>query len=158
MDTLEVTMSSFVPAPDTAAPIFGRSRATNSAATYWKCHIGNRIHLAREMALGVGANNRPVLTREKLSQRLGISPKRLWEIEAGLLSIDGAEIALIAEALDIHPGWFFDDDALEAWSMTSRRTPSWLLANAIGRLSKGDRDLLETIAIRLDTPGTGERA
>lgn len=147
-----------VPATDSPAPIFGRSRATNSAATYWKCRIGNRIHLAREMALGVGANNSPVLTREKLSLRLGISPKRLWEIEAGLLSIDGAEIALIAEALDVHPGWFFDDDTLEAWSTTSRNTPSWLLANAIGQLSKGDRDLLEKITIRLDTRGTGDRA
>lgn len=147
-------MLSPVPAPDTPAPIFGRLRAHTSAATYWKCRIGSRIHHAREKAQGIGADNTPVLTREKLAQRLGISSKRLWEIEIGLLSIDGEEIARIAEALNVHPGWFFDDATMEAWSATSRGTPSWLLANVIGQLGRNDRDLLEKIAIRLDASNT----
>ena len=144
------------PVPDTPAPIFGRSRTQNSAGTYWKCRIGNRIHLAREKAMGVDANGAPLLTRETLARRLGFPAHRLWEIEMGLLAIDGAQIALIAEELDVHPGWFFDNASLEAWSATSRQTPSWLLANAIGQLDKGDRDLLEKIAIHLDTRHAGE--
>lgn len=137
-------------AADGPAPIFGRSRATNTAGTYWKCQIGKRVHLARERALGRDGGNRPVLTRDGLARKLGIGSRRLWEIEAGVLALDGVEIARIAETLDIHPGAFFDDAPLEHWKTTLRGTPAWLLATTIGQLEPRDRDLVEAIVIRLE--------
>ena len=139
------------PQSETLAPIFGKTRENARRGVYWKCKIGRRIHLAREQAEGRNKAHMANLTREVLAQRLGISPLRLWEIENGLLAIDATEIAQIAEALNIHPGWFFDDASWEDWSMTSiKQTPSWILAKTIGELERGVRDLLEQLVIRLD--------
>jgi transcriptional regulator with XRE-family HTH domain len=144
-------MPTSFPIPEKAAPIFGRTRVGTSPGVYWKCKIGRRVHLAREEAEGRNKAHIANLTRETLAQRLGILPQRLWEIENGLLAIDGAEIAQIAEALNIHPGWFFDDASWEDWSITSiRRTPTWILAKTIGELERGIRDLLEQLVILLD--------
>lgn len=150
MDTTEIAMSSLPAAADRPAPIFGRSRAHNGAGTYWKCHIGNRVHLAREKAWGRDAHNRPALTREALARRLDMPAQRVWEIEAGILPMDGAEIARVAEVLNIHPGSLFDESPMEHWAMTTRGTPAWLLATTIGQMDPRDRDLLEAIVIRLD--------
>lgn len=139
------------PIPEKPTPIFGRRRMSAHPGVYWKCKIGRRIHFAREEAEGRNNAHIANLTRETLAQRLGIQPKRLWEIENGLLAIDGAEIAQIAEALNVHPGWFFDEGSWEDWSTTSaRQTPSWILAKTIGELERGVRDVLEQLVICLD--------
>ena len=139
------------PIPEKPAPSLGRTHAGARAGVHWKCKIGRRIHLAREEAEGRNKAHSANLTRETLAQRLGILPKRLWEIENGLLAIDGAEIAQIAEVLNVHPGWFFDDTAWEDGAMTSiRRTPTWILAKTIGELERGARDLLEQLVILLE--------
>jgi transcriptional regulator with XRE-family HTH domain len=144
-------MPTSIPIPEKSAPIFGRARMGARPGVYWKCKIGRRIHLAREEAEGRNNIHIANLTRETLAQRLGIQTRRLWEIENGLLAIDAAEIAQIAEALNIHPGWFFDDASWEDWSMTSiEQTPSWILAKTIGGLERGVRDLLEQLVMRLD--------
>ena len=144
-------MPTSFPIPEKPAAIFGKTRAGTRPGVYWKCKIGRRIHLAREEAEGRSKVHNANLTREALAQRLGMPPQRLWEIENGLLEIDGGEIAQIAEALNVHPGWFFDDAPWEDWSMTSiRQTPSWILAKTIGELERGVRDLLEQLVIRLD--------
>ena len=149
---LERVMPTSSPIPEKSTPIFGRTRAGARPGVYWKCKIGRRIHLAREESEGRNEANIANLTRETLAQRLGIPPRRLWEIENGLLAIDGVAIAQIAEALNIHPGWFFDDASWDDWSMTSlKQTPSWILAKTIGELERGVRDLLEQLIIRLDT-------
>ena len=137
-------------AADGPAPIFGRFNARDHGGTYWKCHIGNRVHLARERAWGRDADNRPAMTRGILARKLGITAHRLWEIEVGILPIDGVEIARIAQTLDFHPGALFDDAPLENWKATSRGTPAWLMAATVGQLKKHDRDLVEAIVIRLE--------
>ena len=146
-------MSSHLALADGPAPIRGQSRARNGVRTYWKCHIGNRVHLARERIWGRDTNNRPAMTREALARRMDMRAQQLWEIENGISPVDGAEIARIAEALNIHPGGLFDDTPLEHWAMTSRGTPAWLLATTIGQMEQRDRDLLEAIVIRLDGRG-----
>lgn len=135
-------------AADDPAP--RRSRVRNGLRTYWKCHIGNRVHLAREKVWGRDAGNRPAMTREALAHRMDMRAQQLWEIESGISPVDGAEIARIAEVLNIHPGGLFDDSPLEQWAKTSRGTPAWLLATTIGQMEQRDRDLLEAIVIRLD--------
>ena len=158
MDTTEMTMSSMPAATDGPAPIFGRTRARTSAGTYWKCHIGNRVHLAREKAWGRDAHNRPALTRETLARRLDMPAQRLWEIEAGILPLEGAEIARVAEALNIHPGSLFDDAPIEHWAMTARGTPAWLLATTIGQMDLFVCVLLVVFVIRLDARRSGKPA
>lgn len=144
-------MPTSFPIPEKSAPVFGKTRAGTRPGVYWKCKIGRRIHLAREEAEGRNKVHIANLTREALARRLGMPPQRLWEIENGLLAIDGAEIAQIAEALNVHPGWFFDDASWEDWSMTSiGQTPSWILAKTIGELERGVRDVLEQLVICLD--------
>lgn len=134
-------------APDRAAPLSGRARTQTSTATYWKCQIGRRIQMARQAKAGLGVAQR--FGREGFARQVGILPARLWEIENGLLAIEGPEIAMIAEALGLHPGGLFDDRPLDIWSATARNTPSWMLAGTIGALAPRDRNLLEEIVLRL---------
>lgn len=135
-------------APDSPPAVVGRSRAQTSPRTYWKCQIGRRLHLAREKARAGAAHER--FGRSAFAKRLGISARQLWEIENGLVSIDAAEVALMAEALDVHPGSLFDDASVSpsATAQPSEKT-SWLLAKAIIKLRSQDRKLLEELLIRL---------
>ncbi len=133
--------------PETPAALFERPRAGASTATYWKCRIGRRIHLAREEAQGRNAGGIGRLTREKLAQRLGLPPRRLWEIENGLLGVDATEIALIAEALGVHPGYFFDQGPWSDW--TGNDGARSALAKTIGEMGAAARATLESLALYL---------
>lgn len=134
---------------DNGAPVFGRQRDTNRPAVYWKCHIGRRIHLARERAQAQDASAGK-LTREELGRRVGMSALRIWEIEQGLLAIDGSEIALLAEALNIHPGFLFDDSAWQDWVPVPCQAPSWMLAKTIAALGEVERGILEYLVLHFD--------
>lgn len=141
-----------IPIPETQAPIFPRPRSGTSASVHWKCQVGRRIHLAREEAGGRTEARTAKLTREVLAQRMAIAPRRLWEIENGLIGIDGSEIALFAEALHVHPGYFFDDGPWTQWSLTAeRRKPAWILSKTINELDRDERDLLEQLVIYFST-------
>jgi len=133
--------------PETPAPLFERPQAGASTATYWKCRIGRRVHLAREEAQGRNAGGSGRLTREKLAQQLGLPPRRLWEIENGLLGVEAAEIALIAEALGVHPGYFFDQGSRSDWTAGAR--PGGVLARTIGEMDDTTRTTLESLALYL---------
>jgi transcriptional regulator with XRE-family HTH domain len=135
--------------PETPAHLFERPRAGASAATYWKCRIGRRIHLAREEAQGRNAGGSGRLTREKLAQRLGLPPRRLWEIENGLLGVEAAEIAMIAEALGVHPGYFFDQGPWSNWTGNDGTRPGGALAKTIGEMGDASRAALESLALYL---------
>lgn len=145
--------------PDPPPSLFERSYAGLGPRAYWKCRIGRRVQLAREAA-GVPIRDglarqgeSPRLAREDLARRLGLAPQRLWEIENGLTPIEGGEIALLGQALCVHPGYFFDDGPWSDWALD--RAPGaggkagWLLAKTIGELEDRDRRLLEKLALRL---------
>jgi transcriptional regulator with XRE-family HTH domain len=135
---------------DSPAPLFGRRRDRTPHATYWKCQVGRRIHLARE---------RTNLSRDAFACEIGISSRRLWEIENGILAIEASEIALIADAFGIHPGALFDDTSFDVWlAGRSTTSPIWILAHTIGQLPKADRDLIEYLVIRLDEKFAGHAA
>lgn len=125
---------------ETPVPLFERSRA--GAKTYWNCRIGRRIRLAR-------AEAKEDASHEKLAQRLDLSPWRLWEIESGLLGVDAAEIALIAEVLGVHPGYFFDPGPWSDWRCGGGKRPGWLLAKTIGEMDDDPRAVLENLVLYL---------
>ena len=135
-------------APDNPAPLFGKRRDRVSTSTFWKCQIGWRVHLARE---SFARRSKYYLSRDDFATLLGISSKRLWEIENGIIPIEASEIAFIAETLGVHPGSFFDEASFDFWVTGAvSRSPAWILAQTIGQLSNSDRNLVEQLIIRLD--------
>jgi transcriptional regulator with XRE-family HTH domain len=135
--------------PEVPAPIFGRRLEQTSARTYWKCEIGRRIHLARDRARQYAPDKGGRFTREGFARTIGISAQRLWEIENGVLAIDGAEIALVAEALGIHPGELFYDPDHRSQDQGAK-APAWLVTKSIEDLAESDRSLLECLVVRLN--------
>jgi transcriptional regulator with XRE-family HTH domain len=138
-------------APDNPAPVFGRRRDWTPAPTYWKCQIGRRIHLAREDAARRAPSQSHHFGRDAFAARIGISSRHLWEIENGILTIDVTEVAIIAQALGMHPGCLFDELSFDCWvTPPNSSSPTWILARTIGQLPNADRELLEQLVIRLD--------
>ena len=81
MDTMEMGMSQFA----LAFP----AGALSGRASCWKQWIGQRVRLARQQA---STDERVEISQEMLARRLKMHPRRLWEIENGLLAIDAVEI------------------------------------------------------------------
>jgi transcriptional regulator with XRE-family HTH domain len=155
MDTTECFMLAPTDTDDKLASMLGYSHKRPSFNLYWKCKIGRRIRLAREKLSRNQTAAQDILLQEELADLIGIPTRSFWEVENGLLALDGPEIARIADALNIHPGWLFDDGSWEDWAQTSLKgTPSWLLAKTIGELSQTDRDVLEKIVIHLNSRPT----
>lgn len=135
------------PLPEKPAPRLERPRMGARAAVHWKCRIGRRIQRAREEAEGRDEGGAARLTRERLAQRLALSPWRLWEMENGLLGVEAAELAMIGEALGVHPGYFFDQGDWRDWVCGDGQKPAWILARTIAELDAAPRAVLESLAL-----------
>ena len=82
-------------------------------------------------------------------------PKRLWEIENGLLSIDALEISRIARALNVHPGFFYDQRGWSLWETNGcTNDATWILAKSINELGGEARFLLEQLVAQLGNSQT----
>jgi hypothetical protein len=138
MDTMEMGMSQFV----SAFP----AGALSGRASCWKQWIGQRVRLARQKA---STDERVEISQDVLARRLKMHPRRLWEIENGLLAIDAVEIAWIGKALTIHPGWFYDQGGWEEWRATPRRSVMWMVARSLGELDLPCRTVLEQLIAAL---------
>jgi transcriptional regulator with XRE-family HTH domain len=141
------------------APSAGWRRVQTPPHIYWKCQIGRRIRLARERAGKRAADKDTSFRREDFARSVDMLPQRLWEIENGLLSVDSVELALIAQALGVHPGAFYDDLDWNNWS-TKRgtRVPAWLIAKTVEDLPDKDRALVECLIMRLQDDANKEPA
>ncbi len=75
-----------------------------SDAISLKRTMGRRIALARKIA---SVREKRAITQEVLAARLRMFPRRIWEIEEGILAIDASELCRFGDALDLPAGWFF---------------------------------------------------
>jgi transcriptional regulator with XRE-family HTH domain len=129
---------------DKVAPIFGAmATALRNTRTAWRCHLGRRLHQARQAHQGLDEAGKPVTSRRQLGEKLQLSEKAIWEIENGLAPLDTAELALFAEALNVHPGSFFDTKDFAPWSSPETgRLPYASVARALSQLSETERDIV----------------
>ena len=112
-----------------------------------KRRIARRITQARENA---GQRKQCPISIEQLASQLQIFPKRMWEIENGLLSVDSIELAEIAGALGVHPGWFYGGGNWEEWSLISSPNKATMnLALSIAELDHASRNMIEKLVIML---------
>jgi hypothetical protein len=129
---------------DKAAPIFGvRAGATRNARTAWRCHLGRRLHEARQAHRGLDEAGRPVTSRRELGKMLQLGERAIWEIENGLASLDAADLALFGEALNVHPGSFFDNaNFVPLSSMGAARLSYVSVASALAQMGETERDIV----------------
>ena len=108
-----------------------------------KLAIGRRVRAAREYA---ARQAQSTITQESLAARLAWFPRRIWEIENGLLSVDSVDLSLIAQELDVHPGSLFDSRSWNSWNAISTMSDSSLIfARAYEELDSNARRKLERI-------------
>ena len=118
----------------------------------WKRGLGKRIALARQHA---SEREKLEISQAVLASRLRMFPKRLWEIENGLLSIDALEISRIARALNVHPGFFYDQRGWCLWETNGcANDATWILAKSISELGGEARFLLEQLVAQLGNSQT----
>ena len=112
-----------------------------------KRRIARRITLARENA---GMRKQGPISMDLLASQLQIFPKRMWEIENGLLAVDSIELAEIAGALGIHPGWFYGGGSWEEWNLiASPNNATMNLAMSIAELDHASKYMIEKLVIML---------
>jgi transcriptional regulator with XRE-family HTH domain len=81
---------------------------------------------------------------------VGLSANAIWEIENGLSPLDADELALLGEALDVHPGAFFDEGPFFNWPHQSFSSMhNAMLARSIDELTDEDRDVVTRLVILL---------
>lgn len=126
-------------------PSFQTSRLRRYSSV--KRRIARRITQARENA---GQRKESNITLEHLANQLQIFPKRMWEIENGLLAVDSIELAEIGSALGVHPGWFYGGGNWEEWSLISSPNKATMtLAMSISELDHASRYTIEKLVIML---------
>lgn len=115
--------------------------------SFWRVHIGQRIRERREqLPSDTPSDSHSVLTREALARHLGIPALNVWEMENGIIGVDAALLPRLAEALHVHPGWFFDLDPLPQWIATVEKSRFLHRMSALlAPLTQGEFDLLETV-------------
>ena len=112
-----------------------------------KRRIARRIRQARENA---GQRKKSRISMEQLASQLQMCPKRMWEIENGLLAVDSIELAEIAGALGVHPGWFYGGGNWEEWSLISSPNNATMgLAMSISELDHASRHVIEKLIIMM---------
>ena len=112
-----------------------------------KRRIARRITQARENA---GQKKQSPISMDQLASQLQIFPKRMWEIENGLLAVDSIELAEIAGALGVHPGWFYGGGSWEEWSIISSPNKATMnLAMSIAELDHASRHMIEKLIIMM---------
>jgi transcriptional regulator with XRE-family HTH domain len=112
-----------------------------------KRRIARRITQARENA---GQKKQCPISMDQLASQLQMFPKRMWEIENGLLAVDSIELAEIAGALGVHPGWFYGGGSWEEWSIISSPNKATMnLAMSIAELDHASRHMIEKLIIMM---------
>ena len=86
------------------------------------------------------------MTREVLARHLNVPEFNVFEIENGIINVDAALLARLAEVLQVHPGWFFDAEPLPEWiEAVDRNRFVHRLASIIGPLTIGEFGIVETV-------------
>jgi len=146
---------------DSLPTVWGPVRPkTGNDRVYWRCRIGHRIHQARQFCAGLTADkNRPALSREKLAERLGLSANGIWEIENGIVPLDAAELGQLAEALNVHPGSFFDNGPFyRGRTPNSPAMHHAMLLKTIEELGDEEREVVTRLIMLLSTTRRSQRS
>ena len=108
-----------------------------------KLALGKRIRAAREFASQQAEN---FISPEALAAKLHWFPRRIWEIENGILGVDSTELISIGRALGVHPGGFFDDRSWLAWQAISNiDEASLIVAKTLQQTDPFSRKVLEKV-------------
>ncbi len=114
---------------------------------FWRCYLGNRIRARREeLPAAVPALRSAHMSRGELARHLGVPEQTIWEIEHGIVPVPGEMLVQFADALHVHPGWFFDQGDLKEWSHNvEMRRLVHRLAALLSHLTPADYDVVETV-------------
>lgn len=115
--------------------------------------VGARVKLARQIA---SWREGYLISQDVLAARLKIYPKRIWEIESGILSVDVTEIFRIGSELGLPPKWFFETDDTPPAAKTDCRT--WMLEHSISELDREARELVESLVLLLSARASDKAA
>lgn len=118
-----------------------------SPQVFWRVHIGRRIKERREQIPSDMPTSKSVaMSQEALARHLGIASFNIWEMENGIVGVDAALLARLAEVLHVHPGWFFDFEPLPRWIETLERSRFLHRLNSmLSSISSGEFDIIETV-------------
>ena len=109
--------------------------------------MGRRIALARKIASV--RENRPI-TQEVLAARLRMFPRRIWEIEEGILAIDTSELCRLGDVLDLPAGWFFGQFEWATCQTSEKLDMSDLvLAKTINEMDSQAKGAIHQIVMRI---------
>lgn len=106
--------------------------------------VGARVRLARQIA---SWREGRLISQDVLAARLRIYPRRVWEIETGILSVDVTEIYRIGSELGLPPKWFFETEDNVSVAKPSCR--SLILEKSIAELDQEARELVESLVLLL---------
>lgn len=103
--------------------------------------VGDRIR-RRRILMG--------LTQDQLGESLGISYQQIQKYETGANRVSAGRLYLIAQRLEVAPGWFFDPVQSDATSDDFNELgSSRLLMEFVRNFSRIEDDRLKTVLVSL---------
>ncbi len=103
--------------------------------------VGDRIR-RRRILMG--------LTQDQLGESLGISYQQIQKYETGANRVSSGRLYLIAEKLEVSPGWFFDPVKSDATSSDfDEMGSSRLLMEFVRSFSRIEDERLKTVLVSL---------
>jgi len=103
--------------------------------------VGDRIR-RRRILMG--------LTQDQLGESLGISYQQIQKYETGANRVSAGRLYLIAEKLEVSPGWFFDPVKSDATSSDfDEMGSSRLLMEFVRSFSRIEDERLKTVLVSL---------
>ncbi|WOR14114.1 helix-turn-helix transcriptional regulator [Hyphomonas sp. FCG-A18] len=125
-------MTDLTPEPNTAPQL---------TASEVDARVGDRIR-RRRILMG--------LTQDQLGEALGISYQQIQKYETGANRVSVGRLYLIAQRLEVNPGWFFDGNLSDASRADiDELGSSRLLMDFVRNFSRIEDDRLKTALVAL---------